>query len=176
MQSRIYLRAFELEDYKTTIAWRNDREITNRLGGAVFFVSEAREKQWVEDTIFHSTDVKLAVCLKENNLHIGNVYLTDINYVNRTAESHILIGNKEYWGKGYALEALSEILQYGFNERGLNRVEARINADNISSLKMHERCGYKLEGVLRQAIFKNGHFNDVVVMSILREDFINSHA
>lgn len=176
MQARIYLRAFEPEDYKTTIAWRNDREITDGLGGAVLFVSEAREKQWVEDTIFHSADVKLAVCLKENHLHIGNVYLTDINYVNRTAESHILIGNKKYWGKGYALEALSEILQYGFNERGMNRVEARINADNIASLKLHEKCGYNREGVLRQAIFKNGRFKDVVVMSILREDFINRHA
>ncbi len=171
MQSRVYLRAFEPDDFKTTIIWRNDWSISNQLGGCNMFVSEAREKKWMEDTIFHSLDIKLAVCLKENNLHIGNVYLTGINYINRSAESHILIGNKEYWGKGYAIEALTEILKYGFNERGLNRVEARINSDNIASLKMHEKCGYVKEGVLRQALFKNGQFKDVVIMSILKEEF-----
>ena len=172
MNRRIYLRAFEPDDYKVTIAWRNDRTITDKLGGGNLYVSEAREKKWIEDTIFHSADIKLAVCLTENNLHIGNVYLTDLNYVNRTAESHILIGNKKYWGQGYAREALLQILHYGFEERGLNRVEARINADNVASLRMHEKCGYKRDGVLRQAVFKNGRFKDVVVMSILKEDLL----
>ena len=141
-------------------------------GGGNLYVSEARERKWIEDTIFQSADIKLAVCLKDNNLHIGNVYLTGINYVNRTAESHILIGDKDYWGQGYAKEALLEILDYGFNERGLNRVEAHINADNSASLRMHEKCGYKRDGVLRQAIYKNGRYKDVVVMSILKEELI----
>ena len=141
-------------------------------GGGKLFVSEAREKKWIEDTIFHSADIKLAVCLTNNNLHIGNVYLTDINYINRTAESHILIGNREYWGQGLGSDALKQILHYGFEERGLNRVYAHINADNAASLRLHEKCGYKKEGLLRQAIFKNGQFKDVVVMSILKEELI----
>ena len=172
MQTRIYLRAFELDDYKTTIAWRNDKEVSDKLGGMRLYVSEAREKKWIEDTIFHSSDIKLAICLIQNNLHIGNVYLTDINNVNRTAESHILIGNKDYWGQGYACEALLQMLHYGFEERGLNRIYAHINIDNEASLRMHEKCGYKQEGVLRQAVFKNGTFKDVVVMSILSKEFL----
>lgn len=108
----------------------------------------------------------------ENDLHIGNVYLTGINYINRTAESHILIGNKAYWGQGYGREALTQILLFGFNEKGLNRIEAHINADNSASLRMHEKCGYVREGLLRKAIFKNGVFKDVIVMSILKEELI----
>lgn len=172
MQNRVYLRAFEPDDYKTTIGWRNNPLITSQLGGGYLFVSEAREKKWIEDTIFHCADIKLAVCLTDNNLHIGNVYLTDINYVNRTAESHIMIGNQAYWGQGLGSEALKLILKYGFEERGLNRVYAHINADNAASLRLHEKCGYQREGVLRQAIFKNGRFKDVVVMSILKEELI----
>ena len=172
MSKRIYLRAFELEDYKTTHKWRNDNDVVDKLGGCKFYVSEAYERKWVEDTIFHSTDIKLAICLCDTNIHIGNVYLTGINYINRTAESHILIGAKDYWGQGYGKEALLEILRYGFNERGLNRVEAHINADNSASLRLHVKCGYKQEGVLRQAIYKNGRFKDVVVMSILKEELI----
>jgi len=172
MEPRIYLRAFELDDYKTTIAWRKDDQITSMLGGGKLFVSEANEKKWIEESIFDRQNIKLAVCLRDNNLHIGNVYLTGLDYINRTAESHILIGNKEFWGQGLAREALLEILRYGFYERGLNRIEAHINADNTASLRMHEKCGYKREGVLRQAIFKNGRFKDVVVMSILKEELI----
>ena len=172
MNKRVYLRAFEPDDYKTTIKWRNDDEIKSMLGGVNRYVSEAYEKKWIDDTIFRSSDIKLVVCLKDNDLHIGNVYLTGIDYINRTAESHILIGNKDYWGKGYAREALLQILKYGFEEHGLNRIEAHINADNLASLRMHTKCGYKKEGILRQALYKHGEFKDVVVMSILKEELL----
>lgn len=172
MNNRIYLRAFEPEDYKTIVKWRNDREIAKKLGGGISYFSAAREKKWVEDTIFQCCDVKLAICLCDTNAHIGNVYLTGINYINRTAESHILIGDKTCWGHGYGLEALRQILLFAFNEKGLNRIEAHINADNLASLRLHEKCGYVREGILRKAIFKNGVFKDVIVMSIFKEELI----
>lgn len=99
---RVYLRAFEPEDYKTSIKWRNDDEIWNQLGGVKYFVSEAYEKKWVEDAIFDPKVIRLAVCLKENNRYIGNVYILDINERDRKGNSHILIGEREFWGKGYA--------------------------------------------------------------------------
>ena len=98
MERRVYLRALEPEDYKVSILWRKDEEIWDMLGGTKYFVSEAYEKKWVEDTIFGSKDVKLAVCLAENDKYIGNVYMTDINEVNRSCTSHVLIGDKDYWG------------------------------------------------------------------------------
>lgn len=100
------------------------------------------------------------------------MYLTGINYINRTAESHILIGDKSCWGKGYGSEALTEILKFAFNELGLNRVEARINSDNGASLHLHKKLGYRQDGVLRQALYKCGRFKDVIVMSILKEELI----
>lgn len=84
-----------------------------------------------------------------------------------------MIGNQAYWGQGLGGEALRLILKYGFDERGLNRIYAHINSDNAASLRIHEKCGYKKEGLLRQAIIKNGQFKDVVVMSILRENLSN---
>lgn len=172
MNRQIYLRAFEPEDYKVIVSWRNDREIAQKLGGSISYFSAEREKKWVLDTIYGHGDVKLAICLREDNSHIGNVYLTGINYINRTAESHIMIGDKSCWGKGYGGEALMEILTYGFNELGLNRIEARINADNTASLRLFQKIGYRREGVLREAIYKNGRYKDVIVMSILKEELI----
>lgn len=164
---RVYLRALEPEDYKTSIYWRKDDEIWDMLGGPKHFVSEYYEKQWVLNTISSSKDIKLAICLKDSNLYIGNVYLTDINYINRSANSHVLIGNKEYWGGGYAKEALSLMLDFAFNERGLNRVSAHVLESNIASIRMLQKIGYQIEGVLRESVFKNGKFRNQVVLSIL---------
>lgn len=110
MNKRVYLRALEPEDYKVSIKWRKDDEIWDMLGGTKYFVSEAYEKDWVEKTIFNSKDIKLAVCLVENDRYIGNVYMTDINMTNRSCHSHILIGEREYWGQGYATKLLCLLL------------------------------------------------------------------
>lgn len=170
-QTHIYLRAFEPEDYKTSIKWRKDDDIWDMLGGTKYFVSEAYEKQWVENAIFNSKDIRLAVCLSLNHLYIGNVYITDINMTNRTGTSHVLIGNKDYWGKGYAKEALMLLLDYAFNERGLNRISANVLTSNTASIKMHQKAGYIMEGVLRQSVYKNGNFQDQAILSILKNDF-----
>lgn len=171
MEARVYLRAFEPEDYKTSVEWRNDDEIWSMLGGRKYFVSSVYEKKWIEDTIFSGKDVKLAVCLKDNEQYIGNVYLTDIDYVNRSAVSHVLIGNKSYWGNGYAAEAYKLLLAYAFDELGLHRVCAMVLESNIGSLKMHKKCGYNEEGVLRDSVWKNGKFQNQIILSIMETDF-----
>lgn len=168
MDKRVYLRAFEPDDYKTTIKWRKDDKIWDMLGGTKYFVSEAYEKQWIENTIFNSKDVKLAICLVENEKHIGNVYMTNINEINRSCVSHVLIGEKEYWGNGYAREALLLAIDYMFNERNMHRIQANVLTSNIASLKMHEKCGYKLEGTLREAVYKNGKYQGQWVLGLVK--------
>ena len=168
MNKRVYLRAFEPDDYKTTIKWRKDDVIWDMLGGTKYFVSEAYEKQWIENTIFNSKDVKLAVCLDENDKHIGNVYMTNINEINRSCVSHVLIGEKEYWGHGYAREALLLAIDYMFNERNIHRIQANVLVSNVASLKMHEKCGYKQEGTLREAVYKNGKYQDQYVLALVK--------
>ena len=168
MMTRIYLRAFEPEDYKTTIEWRKDDDIWDMLGGTKYFVSEAYEKKWIENEIFGSRDVKLAICLKDSNLHIGNVYFTDINQLNQSCHTHVLIGNKDYWGKGYAREALELGISYMTGERNIHRFEARILESNNASLRMHQKCGYEIEGLLRKSVYKNGKFQNQYIVALLK--------
>ena len=170
MEGRVYLRALDPEDYKTPIKWRKDDQIWNMLGGTKYFVSEVYEKKWVENAIFDSKDLKLAVCLVENDKYIGNVYMTDINMINKSCESHILIGDRDYWGQGYAREALMLAVKYMFEERNIHRIQANIIESNKSSLRMHEKCGYKVDGILRDAVYKAGKYQNMYVLSLLRED------
>ena len=171
-QFRVYLRALEPDDYKISIKWRNDEEIWDMIVGPRHYVSEAYEKKWVEDAIFNSSNrIILAVCTKEADIHIGYVYLNNINMHNRNAAFAKLIGEKEYWGKGLAKEATLLMLYHGFYELGLERIEARQLLNNIGSIKVNEKCGFKTEGVLRRAIYKDGRHQDLNLMSIIREDF-----
>lgn len=168
---RVYLRAFEPEDYKTSIKWRNDDELWSQLGGVKYFVSEAYEKKWVEEAIFDPKVIRLAVCLKANNQYIGNVYILDINERDRKGNSHILIGEREYWGKGYATEAYELLLDYAFNERAFHRIGAHVLEENAASIALHKKCGFTQDGVFRKATFKNGKWQNQIIFSILEEEY-----
>lgn len=113
----------------------------------------------------------MAICTIEGNLYIGNIYLTGIDYVNRKASSHILIGNHDYWNGGYGTEAMRLLLDYAFNQRNLNRIEARVLEDNIGSRKMHEKLGYIQEGVLRQSVFKDGVYKNQICYALLKSEY-----
>lgn len=169
---RVYLRALEPDDYKTSIRWRQDDELWASLLGRKYFVSEAYEKKWVEDKIFNSDkQIVLAICLKTNNQYIGNAYLNDIDWFNRSARSGRLIGDKQHRGAGLGQEATRLLLQHAFVDLGLNRVESRQLVGNEAALLSLLKRGYKHEGVMREAVFKNGRFRDVNLLSITQADF-----
>ncbi len=168
---RIFLRAFEPEDYKTTHSWREDKEILNGIVGMKYFVSCEYEKKWINDAIFDKNSLKLAICQKTTNEHIGNVYLNMIDHVNKNCTFGIILGKKNFWGQGFGSEATLLMLEHAFYELGMVRVSSRQLLTNQSSIRLHEKCGFKHEGILRKAVFKNGEYQDLNLMSILREDF-----
>lgn len=168
---RVYLRAFEPEDYKTTIEWRKNEYTWNLLVGPKYFVSSEYEKKWVENAIFDNKNIKLAICTMKDNMHIGNIYLEKIDLINRNANIGIIIGDNTNCGKGYGTEAILLMLQYAFYERGLERVFATILESNYPSQKLFKKCGFREEGILRKSVFKNGHFLNKIIVSILRDEF-----
>ncbi|MBP3763027.1 MAG: GNAT family N-acetyltransferase [Bacteroidales bacterium] len=167
----VYLRAFEPEDYLTSLPWRNDDRIWSQLGGCKYFVSSAYEKKWIEEAIFDSRNINLAICLKEDDRYIGNVRITNIDNINRSGTSHILIGDRSCWNRGVGAEAYRLLLDYAFNQRGFHRIDALVLEGNTASLKMHQKCGYRIEGTLRESVFKDGHWQNQVHLSILESDF-----
>lgn len=168
---RVYLRALEPEDYKTTIKWRNDDEIWSMVGGPKYFVSSEYEKQWVQNAINNNKEIRLGICLKENDELIGLASVIDIDWINKSAHCPSMIGEKKYWGKGYGTESRLLLLQFAFLERGFERIWAGILEKNAASIKMFEKCGYKREGILRHSVYKNGSFQNQVIMSILRDEY-----
>jgi len=169
---KVYLRAFELDDYKISVCWRNDREITNSLGGNYFFVSKEREKKWIENAISNDKhNIRLAICLKENNKYIGNVNLLNIDWISRNAEFSIFIGEKKEWNKGYATEATTLMLDFGFNQRNLHRIYLTTLENNIAAIHIYKKIGLKKEGIIREVLFKENEYKNLILMSILKREF-----
>ncbi len=171
MKHRVYLRALEPDDYLKSYKWRNDPEIQDMVGGNKYFISSENEKKWVERNTYNSDRIVLAICLIDNDKYIGNVNIEEFDWINRTGKVPIFIGDKTEWGKGYATEARMLALKFAFEERNLHRIMAIILEDNIPSIRMHENCGFRREGVLRDSVYKSGKYHNQIIMGLLREDF-----
>lgn len=168
---RTYLRALELDDYKTTIEWRKNDKMWEMVGAMKHYVSSEYEKKWIQDRIFSKDYLTFACCLQDNNQMIGLISFTNMDRVSRKVQFFGKMIDETYWGKGYATEMLMQALQYLFYEQGFQRVYGYQLATNDYSMRVNEKCGAKVEGILRKSIFKNGEFCDERILAILREDF-----
>ena len=88
----------------------------------------------------------------------------------RSAEVWYKIDSK-YWGKGYATEALTALLDFGFNNLKLHRIEAGCAVENIASIKVLEKVGMTREGMKRKKLPIRGDWKDNYFYAILDEDF-----
>lgn len=76
-----------------------------------------------------------------------------------------------YWGKGIMTNSIHRLLQYGFEEMQINRIEAYVDPDNINSYKLLRRLGFEQEGLARQAFYQKGRFVDAWLCSLLQKDY-----
>jgi RimJ/RimL family protein N-acetyltransferase len=113
--------------------------------------------------------VYLGVFAPEGEL-LGDIQLANIDWLNRTATLGSSISHIANRGAGYGTDAARTILRYGFDELGLHRVEATTAEFNTAARRSLEKLGFREEGRLRQAIYRDGRRWDNVVYGLLREE------
>ena len=116
------------------------------------------------------TMLSWAIVLKENQRFIGRFQMEEWSDENFRATVGYLLG-KQYWGNGYATEALRAVIAYLFEQTTVNRIDTFAWAENIASTRVMEKAGMRLEGLARQRRFAKGAFRDVKFYAILRKDF-----
>jgi len=91
--------------------------------------------------------------------------------MHRLATFWAIIGEKDYWGKGYGTDAKMSLLYYAFRILNLHRVASSVYEFNTRSLDYNKHCGYKVEGVLRKNCFKEGQYYDEILLGVFREEW-----
>tara|TARA_B100000315_G_scaffold184167_1_gene173158 strand:+ start:8906 stop:9511 length:606 start_codon:yes stop_codon:yes gene_type:complete len=170
---KIYLRGLTLHDLDGNyINWLNDAIICKYNSHHVFPYNRENAENYIKDAYHSKNKLALAIVLKKNDLHIGNISLQNINYINQSAEFAIIAGEKKYWGKGYSKEAASLIIKHGFMELNLHRIYCGTSDDNIPMQKLALSIGMTDEGRSNDALFKHGRYVDIINYGILRDVFI----
>jgi RimJ/RimL family protein N-acetyltransferase len=170
---RVRLRAVERSDVLIYYDWVNDPEVTRGLS-LYLPMSNADEEKWFERSLERDPNEKpLSIEIKDGDgwRLIGNCGVFSIEWTNRSAELGILIGDKSVWNKGYGTETMILLLRHGFGTLNLNRLFLRVYADNPRAIRSYEKAGFVEEGRMREAIFKNGRYEDIIIMSVLRSEW-----
>jgi RimJ/RimL family protein N-acetyltransferase len=163
----VFLRALGSDDIENCLRWHNDQELNRFLLGTFHYVNRDTEMNWLKKVQTPSNqDVNLAICLSDNGQHVGNIYIRDIDWIFRRGELHVLIGEQEHRGKGYGEAAVRLLIRYAFDSLGLHRIYLLVLENNQAAIRMYSRCGFEREGVLKHHGFKNGKFQNVLIMGL----------
>lgn len=168
---RVTLRAIERDDLQLLHKWSNDPEINYMLGGWHFPSSQQDQEKWFLSLSLNSLNQRFAIDTDEDGL-IGMINLVNINWKDRRAFTGMLLGDKNIRGKGFGKDAVMTMNRYAFDELGLNRLDSTIISYNESSLFVYlERCGWKKEGVKKNAYFRKNQWWDEIIVGITKVDY-----
>ncbi|MBB6452620.1 hypothetical protein HNQ94_001066 [Salirhabdus euzebyi] len=171
--NRLTLQPFIKEDATRIRDLANDKELSAILG-----LPHPYELQYAEDwiemqpkQIKDGVEYPLTILGKEIMEVIGTITLR-IDKGNNKGELGYWIG-RNYWGNGFATEAVNRVVELGFNELNLNKIWASAVTKNKASKIVLEKVGLKKEGTLRQNRLLHNKYEDIDIYGILRNEYLN---
>lgn len=174
MEKTVFFRAFEEEDIDAIYRWKNDDELNKMTVGLNRKICKDDVAKWVRTRMPHNPyEVFWAICANdESKKIIGYTQLTDIHFINSSANfSGIMIGDKNY-KDGFAwLETYLFVMEYAFERLGLNRLYGSSILEHKETNSIGKVLFWKNDGKMRQAVFKNGKYYDLLIRSILKNEY-----
>lgn len=166
------LRELARDDIKEINKWRASKELISCLGAPYRYINEDVDYNWFEAYMKNrNTSVRCIICdSADEEKPLGLISLVNINNINRSAELHIMIGNKENQGKGIGTFAVNAIVNHAFNDLNLRRIELGVLETNARAISLYKKCGFTQEGIKRQSHYKDGKYVNMILMAILKED------
>jgi RimJ/RimL family protein N-acetyltransferase len=164
---RLVLRAFTLDDAPALGQLAQAREVARMMLHLPHPYEEGMAEEWItglRPAFEAGTRAAFAVTLREGGTLVGTVSLF-IDERDRTGLLGFWVG-LPYWGKGYATEAVAEVVRYGFEERGLLRVRANHFGSNPASERVLRKVGMVHEGTRRGYYEKWGKTEDRIGYSL----------
>ena len=168
------LRELALKDIERINSWRNDPGLIACLGAPFRYINQDVDKRWYDQYKSSRGSCVRCAVVDENDEILGLVSLTSIDSVNRSGQLHIMIGSSENRGKGLGTFAVRTMVEHAFYNLNLRRIELSVLINNLPARKLYEKIGFVKEGVKRQSAYKNGDYQDQIIMGLLRSDYENA--
>jgi RimJ/RimL family protein N-acetyltransferase len=161
--NKINLRPLKESDFESFLKWHSDKDIRFLTTMHPFLVTEKSEKTWFESILNDTSNKKILYVVedKEKKRPIGYFQLVDINYINRNASLGIVIGEKEFQGKGLGIEIMELGINYGFKYLSLNKISLLVLSENIPAIKLYNKLNFVLEGEFKDEYLFNGKYFDI---------------
>ncbi|WP_415327298.1 GNAT family N-acetyltransferase [Chryseobacterium sp. MMS23-Vi53] len=170
---RLLLRDITIDDKQAIFDYRSDAEankfqswIPETLEDVESFI-QRNNKEFNQPESWY----QILITDKETKAVIGDIGIHFFGNENLQVELGITL-NKFFYGKGYASEALTGVIDYLFNDLNKHRVMASIDPDNVDSMKLMERIGLRKEAHFVKSLFWKNNWVDDVIYAVLKEEWI----
>ena len=146
--------------------WRNDESV------AIYDQSEFfRPRSYEEIETWATRLVEgYTYIAYEGDTPIGTIALMNVDFRNRHAELAIVIGNKNYWSKGYGTQMMKKLLEMAFEGLNLNRVYLHVFSFNKRAINLYKKFGFKHEGTMRNMLYRNGKYHDTYIYGLHKQE------
>lgn len=163
VESVISLRPIEYRDIDDLNEWKNNKEVFKYLGGGFSPTSIDCQKKWMDKFIDLSGNNRRFI-IEYNKHSVGLIGLYNINWIHRTSELGIYIGNQSFQGKGIGNNACELIEEYAKNYLNLRKIKLFVVDENHRAKKMYKKLGYKEVGKLIDERFIDGKYYSLIIM------------
>ncbi len=167
---KVYLSPLDPSDTEKYTEWINDAEVLQFLDISHKIYNLGVEREILEEKALQQEPAFSIVDTKTEKL-IGSCDLHNIDYINSTAEIGIMIGDKNYWNRGFGVDATNLLLDYAFNVLNVTNVMVMVDGFNERALRCFEKVGFTQIGRRRSSKNLAGKRYDVVYLDILAEGF-----
>lgn len=150
--------------------WRNDPEVA-QYDQASFLrpMSLEEVEEWSARMVSG-----LSFMAYDGDVPIGTCAIMNVDQRNRHGELAIVIGNKDYWSKGFGSKMMDQLLDWGFEGLNLNRLYLHVFDFNKRAIGLYEKYGFQLEGRKRAMLYRDGTYQDVLYYGLLKSEYKNS--
>jgi RimJ/RimL family protein N-acetyltransferase len=173
--TKVRLRAYREDDLKNAMAMINNPVITRYLQ-FMRPTSLVQEREWLDGVLRNDDPTRYSLAIETTDgEYLGGLALMHIDPRNRSAELGIALARPEELGRGFGTEAALLMLRHGFEEMNLHRIHLRVFDYNERALKSYRKIGFVEEGRMREAFYRHGSYHDVILMSLLADEFFTAH-
>ncbi|MFZ0216545.1 MAG: GNAT family protein [Candidatus Dormiibacterota bacterium] len=165
----VRLRPIAESEIPTLTVWFADPLVLRLLGGPLVAVSPAQEKEWWETSGSDWQSVHWG--LEWQGRLVGETSITQIDWMSRKGMTGTAIGYRTAWRQGIATEAMRIRAEYAFRQLDLHKLDSGYFDTNVGSGEAQRRAGYREVGRLRDELFRDGRWYDLILTELLRGDW-----